>query len=521
MNNLTIRWKAIPKRELVPINSQESISTDLETNEKKLREIFTNCYDIVFRRVKLYNQLTILLVYTEGMVDNNIIDNVLLKPWMLEAPPASLSDILSIGSILEQKLVSIAKTKTSNILDELVGGILAANVIILFEGSDQAVLAEIVGLTYRAITEPTTEVSMSGPKDSFTECVQINTSLIRKRIQDPRLKMESMTLGSLSKTIIVIAYIEGIAEETVIAEVRKRVSQIKIDTVLGGNFIEEFIEDKTYTLFPQVQNSERPDIVASSLVERKVAIFIDGSPFVLIVPFTFWVGFQAMDDYYERFIYASCIRLLRMLFIFISLYFPSLYVAITTFHPQLLPTDFLLSLTSTREGAPFPAVIEALLMEFIFEGLREAGIRLPRPIGSAVSIVGGLVIGQAGVQAGIVSAPMVIVVSLTGIASILIPRYNMGIAFRMLRFPMLIFAGTLGLYGISMASLFLLIHLSNLKSFGVPYLSPVAPLKWKELKDVFIRVPRWGMQTLPLSNKGQTEQRIPPDQSPSHKQGEN
>jgi hypothetical protein len=505
---------------LEPINSEDIISLDLNQNEQKLRDIFTNCYDIVFRRIELYSQFPILLVYTEGLVNTQIVDEIILKPWMLAPAPPDLPDIQTLGSILEKKLVSIAKTKTTKSWSELIEGILTANLIILSEGSDQAVLAEIIGYPNRAITEPTTEVSMSGPKDSFTESIQLNTSMVRRKIRDPRLKMESLSLGTVSKTQIVIAYIDGIVEECIIEEVRNRVSQIKIDSVLGGNYIEEFIEDHSFTLFPQVQNSERPDIVASSLVERKVAIFIDGSPFVLIVPFTFWVGFQAMDDYYERFIYASCIRLLRMLFILITLYFPSMYVAITTFHPQLLPTDFLLSITSTREGAPFPTVIEALLMEFIFEGLREAGIRLPRPIGSAVSIVGGLVIGQAGVQAGLVSAPMVIVVSLTGIASILIPRYNMGIAFRMLRFPMLIFAGTLGLYGISMASLYLLIHLTNLKSFGIPYLSPVAPLKWDELKDVFVRVPRWSMQSLPFSKKGQKDQRIPPGQSPTQQKGE-
>ncbi|SEN14969.1 spore germination protein KA [Paenibacillus sp. OV219] len=332
--------------------------------------------------------------------------------------------------------------------------------------------------------------------------MNVNTALVRRKIQSKDLKMESVTVGNLSRTTIVIAYIHGVAQESVVEEVRNRIRKVRIDTVLSGNVIEEFIEDQPFTVFPQVQKSERPDIVASSLAERKVAIFIDGNPLVLIVPCTLWTAFQSADDYYERFIYASFTRWLRMLLIFTSLFLPSFYVAITTFHPQLIPTNLLLSIASAREGVPFPAVIEALLMEFLFEGLREAGIRMPRQTGSAISIVGAIVIGQAAVQAGIVSAPMVIVVSVTGIASLVTPRYNMGIAFRMLRFPMLICSGMFGLYGITMASLFLLIHLTNLESFGVPYLSPVAPMERSKLRDIFIRAPWWTIRTQPSGKQG-------------------
>jgi spore germination protein KA len=392
--------------------------------------------------------------------------------------------------------------------------------VILFDETNAAVIAELKGFEKRAIEEPTGETTIRGPREGFTENISVNTSMIRRKIQSPKLKMESMTVGSLSKSTIVIAYIDGIAKTSIIEEVRRRISRIQLDTVLGGNFIEEFIEDYPFTVFPQVQNTERPDIVASCLAERKVAIFIDGTPFVLIVPCSFWSTFQSADDYYERFIYATLIRWLRMLLIIISLFLPSIYVAITTFHPQLLPTNFLLSITSAREGVPFPAVIEAVLMELLFEGLREAGIRMPRPAGSAVSIVGALVIGQAAVQAGIVSAPMVIVVSLTGVASLISPRYSMGMAFRMLRFPMLIFSGMFGLYGVTMATVFLLIHLTNLESFGVPYLSPVAPLTRTELKDVLIRAPRWNLFTLPLSRSIRKKWRFPKGQKPGGNKGD-
>ncbi|SFI42347.1 spore germination protein KA [Paenibacillus sp. UNC496MF] len=496
------------------------ISKSLDKNELMLRNLFQGCYDIVFRRIQIFGQINTLLVYLDGLVDTKALDNILLKPWMLETPRPGWGELYSVDLILEQQLVSIAKTKTAVTIDDIVQSILSANVVILTDGLNHAVSAELKGFEQRAVEEPANEMTIRGPREGFTENINVNTSLVRRKIQSTKLKMESMTVGNLSKTTIVIAYIEGLAKDSIVKEVRKRVRQIQIDTVLGGNFIEEFIEDHPFTLFPQVQNTERPDIVASCLAERKVAIFIDGSPFTLIVPCSLWSVFQSADDYYERFLYATLIRWLRMLLIVTSLFLPSIYVAITTFHPQLLPTNFLLSITSAREGIPFPAVIEAFMMEFLFEGLREAGIRLPRPTGSAVSIVGALVIGQAAVQAGIVSAPTVIVVSLTGIASLMSPRYSMGVPFRMLRFPMLLFSGMFGLYGVTMASIFILIHLTNLESFGVPYLSPIAPLSRTELKDVLIRAPRWYMHTLPLSGSAQNHLRFPKGQKPGGNQGD-
>ncbi|NQX58166.1 spore germination protein [Paenibacillus qinlingensis] len=527
MQSFLRRWSAIStvlNSNLTPTSPEhalnESISKSLEMNEHNIRQLFANCYDIVFRHIQIFGKVHVLFVYLDGLVDTKSLDSNLLKPWMLESPPPGLEKLNPVDWILEQQLVSIAKTKTTNTMVDIVQGILTASVIILSEGIDTAVIAELAGFEKRAIEEPTGETTLRGPREGFTETLSVNTTLLRRKIQSPKLKMESMTIGNLSKTTIVIAYIEGIALESIIEEVRKRIAQIEIDTVLGGNFIEEFIEDHPFTLFPQVQNTERPDIVAACLAERKVAIFIDGTPFVLIVPCTLWNAFQSADDYYERFIYATLIRWVRMLLIITSMFLPSIYVAITTFHPQLLPTNFLLSITSAREGVPFPAVIEALLMEFLFEGLREAGIRMPRPVGSAVSIVGALVIGQAAVQAGIVSAPMVIVVSLTGIASLITPRYSMGMPFRMLRFPMLISSGILGLYGVTMASVFLLIHLTNLESFGIPYLSPIAPLTKSELKDVLIRAPRWSMNTLPLSNSTTTNMRFRKGQRRKGNQGD-
>jgi len=331
--------------------------------------------------------------------------------------------------------------------------------------------------------------------------------------------MESLTVGRVSQTDVVIVYIDGIVSKTILEEVRARIGRIQIDGVLESGYIEEFIEDSSWSPFPQIQNTERPDIVCAGLLEGKVAIMVDNTPFALIVPMTFWTGLQAVEDYYERSIYTTFIRLIRYSLFNIALLLPSLYVALSTFHQQLIPTNLLISIANSREGVPFPTFVEALLMEFMFEGLREAGIRLPKAVGSAVSIVGALVIGQSAVQAGIVSAPVVIVVSTTGIASFAIPRYNFGTAYRLLRFPMLILAGTLGLYGIISGLFLMIIHLLNLRSFGVPYMSPVVPQIPRAMRDVFVRAPRWMMTYRPALTAGDNKKRIPEGQKSSPKRG--
>lgn len=243
--------------------------------------------------------------------------------------------------------------------------------------------------------------------------------------------------------------------------------------------------------------TERPDVVCANLLEGRAVLMIVGTPISLVAPVSFFSIFQSHEDYYERFWIGSAIRALRFLFLVLSLFFPSMYVAITTFHQEMLPTNLLLSIASAREGVPFPAIVEAIMIEITFEALREAGIRLPKQVGSAVSIVGALVIGQAAVQAGIVSAPMIIVVSITGIASFMVPRYSIGLAIRLLRFPIILLAGSLGLIGVMLAFVILIIHLATLRSFGTPYLSPIATVQKNAMQDTMIRSPLWKMNNRP------------------------
>lgn len=516
--------KAVPRTKSATPNRNDQageVAAHLSSNERVLKQLFSNSSDILFRTVTLPGQTRLLLVYVDGLVNTNMLDQVVLQPMMFEGLPGDAENggSGSLSDLLTKRLVAVAEVKPVQQIGVIVESILKGDLAMLIDGENQALLVGLQGFEKRAIEEPSAELSVRGPRDGFTEVLRTNTSLIRRRIRSEKLKMESLTLGQYSKTDIVIAYLEGIASESVLKEVRQRLHRIEIDGVLESGYIEEFIEDVPWSPFPQIQNTERPDIVCSSLLEGKIAIFVDNTPFVLIVPMTFWSGLQAVEDYYERSIYTSFIRLIRFGLLNISLLLPSLFVSLTTFHQQLVPTSLLISVAAAREGVPLPTVIETLLMEFMFEGLREAGIRLPKPIGSAVSIVGALVIGQAAVQAGIVSASVVIIVATTGIASFAIPRYNLGTAVRLLRFPMLILAGVLGLYGVIAGLFLIVIHLLGLRSFGIPYMTPISPLFAENMKDVWIRAPRWSMHQRPLLSTGGNKQRVPKGQRPSPKRG--
>lgn len=393
--------------------------------------------------------------------------------------------------------------------------VLDGSALLVVDGQQEAYAVRINLTEHRAIEEPSTESVIRGPRSGFTEELDLNLYLVRKRMRTPSLRVEEQIIGEITRTRVALLYEEGIVEPNLLREVRSRLQTIKIDGVLESNYIEELIQDSPFSMFPTIQNTERPDVVAGALLEGRVALLVDGTPFALVMPLTFWGALQASEDYYSHYTIATAIRWIRFTFLFISLLFPSIYVAITTFHQEMLPTNLLLSVAAAREGSPFPALVEALLMEVTFEALREAGVRLPKPVGQAVSIVGALVIGQAAVEAGIISAPMVIVVAITGIASFTIPRYNFGYAMRLLRFPIIILAGSLGLFGIVVGLMLLLIHLCGLRSFGIPYLAPLAPLSLSGLKDVLVRVPHWMMRSRPRQVGKRNLQRMPAGQRPA------
>lgn len=472
----------------------------LTDNEKIIKNIFANCTDVMFRNFKIDGTQNSLLIFINGIVSIKMINSDVLKPLLnygQESYPNLQIQLREIKDFLQNQVIAVAQISESNRLDELVEHVLTGDTALLIDGVEQALFISLREQEHRSIEEPNIEAVIRGSRDGFTESLQTNVSLLRRRLKTPKLKVEMMMAGRLSKTDLAITYIDGIVDNALISEVRSRIHRIDIDAILESGNIEELIEDNPYSIFPQFAYTERPDRLASSLLEGGVGIIVDNTPFVLTAPQTFFQTMQASEDYYERFIGVSLIRLIRYFFLFMSILSPALYVALSTFHQGMIPTTLLLTMANSRENVPFPSFIEALIMGVFFEGLVEASVRLPQPVGPAISIVGGLVIGQAAVQAGIVSAPMVIIASLTGIATFIIPRFNQSVPIRILRALFTLLAGILGLYGVFMGIMFTLIHMSRLRSFGVPYLAPVAPLNLASLKDIFFRVPIWAMITRP------------------------
>ncbi|SFJ70636.1 spore germination protein KA [Paenibacillus sp. UNC496MF] len=439
-------------------------------NHDALRRVFHHCADIVFRPLKLPDRAELLLVYIDELTDSNKLEQI-ISTCMLSRDFDRLTQYESVTR-----------------LSEVVAKVLKGCTAIFLDGRPVAYLAELTAFKQRAIAEPSNEAAIRGPREGFTEDLKTNLSLIRRKISHPSLKFERHQAGELTNTEFVVAYIEDVVKPGLLQEVRRRLQTMNTNQLLDSGYIEEYIEDRRLSLFPQLQNTERPDTVCASLLAGRVAIIVDGSPNALLLPMTFWAGLQAAEDHYERFIYVSAVRVLRLLLAMLSCLLPSIYVALTTFHPQMIPLALMLSISASREGIPFPTVIETLIMELMFEGLREAGLRLPKAIGSAVSIVGALVIGEAAVQAGFISAPIVMIVAGTGIASFAFPSYSLALPFRILRFPLLIAGGFLGLYGVAIGIMFIMIHLVTLKSFGMPYLKPVAPIGKNLWKDSLMRM---------------------------------
>ncbi|HEY8425722.1 MAG TPA: spore germination protein [Limnochordales bacterium] len=349
----------------------------------------------------------------------------------------------------------------------------------------------------RAVEEPSNETGIRVPREGFTEELEVSIALIRARLRHPGLRLEERRCGTRTGTRVILAYMEDIIDPEILSTVRQRLDRIQLDGVLESGYVEEFIEDAPFSPFPQVLRTERPDVVVANLLEGRFAILVDGTPFALIGPVVLPQMLLSAEDYYERTVLTSWVRWLRFAAFVISLTLPGLYVAVTSFHPEVIPTPLLFSIAGAREGIPFPPLVEAILMELQFEMLREAGLRLPRTVGPAISIVGALVLGEAAFRANIVSPAMVIVVAMTGIASFTAPLFSIAMAARLLRFAFTIAGGVFGLLGLQAVGVLLVVHLCALRSFGVPYLSPMAPLRVRDWSHVVARPPWWATRTRP------------------------
>ncbi|WP_282942929.1 spore germination protein [Paenibacillus sp. RC67] len=499
-------------------DAAEPISAVLKQNIEKIIHELGHSDDIILREIRIgkLGNIRAAIVYTDGLTGTQQLADFVMESLIMDMKNTELDQLVSFGqdvlNALKERALTVGGVKEITEFETLYTSLLSGDAILLFEGQSQGFAIGVRYWNQRSVTEPATETIVRGPRESFTESIRTNTALIRRKIKDRNLWLETRTIGRVTKTDVSIMYIHGIASNTVVDEVRKRLDRIDIDGILESGYIEELIQDERRSPFPTIYNTERPDVVAADLLEGRVAILVDGTPFVLTAPTTFIQFFQAAEDYYQRADISTFLRLLRYLSFYISLVGSSLYIAITTFHQEMIPTQLLISLAAQREGVPFPAIVEAFMMEIALEILREASIRMPRAVGQAVSILGTLVIGTAAVEAGMVSAAMVIVISITAISNFIFPAPNMSISVRLIRFPMLLLAASFGLFGIIIGYITLMFHLCSLRSFGVPYTSSLAPYNREDLKDTIFRLPRWRMRTRPhlLNQENETREQAPP-----------
>ncbi|WP_379127793.1 spore germination protein [Paenibacillus sp. sgz500958] len=475
-----------------------SLSTSLDENLQLFRTIFKSDETLRIRVIENSHcrNIRCCLVFVDGMIDQTLIQEGIIKPVIeFEFEEADGMNPAELMEKFRTQIISVNEVMASEKLDELVGAVVAGKSVFMVDGYAGALNINTQGWEIRAITDPMTEKGIRGPREGFTESLLVNLTQIRRRVQNTDLKFVFSEIGTRSKTQTCICYMESLASPDILKELHGRLERVEIDHIMDTGHLSELIRDEPYSPYEMIGNTERPDSLVAKIMEGRIGVLIEGSPFALTLPFVFVENFQSSEDYYINYFFSSFNRILRIIGAFMSISIPAIYVALVTYSQEMVPTALLLSIASARLAVPFPTVVEAFIMLTIFEILREAGARIPTSIGEAVSIVGALVLGQAAVDARIVSAPMVIVVGLTGITALLNPKLT-GSSI-VVRICLLVLAFFLGIYGYFFGLLGLVIHLMSLRSFGVPYMLGVGSIRPQDVKDTFIRVPWWHMHTRP------------------------
>ncbi|MCF8567069.1 spore germination protein [Alicyclobacillus tolerans] len=471
------------------IAEDSELPSELQQSLDLIQQEWANCADVKYQHAHVQG-VPVCVVFINGLIDQDSAQRGLIEPLTHYdkgmVTPDALKDALM--TMMTQKT-----TKLSFMYQAMADG----KVIVLVDGYPEALIVDINKMPGRGIETSQNEPTIQGPQEAFIESLQTNLALIRKRLRTSQFKVEIMRVGTKTHDQLAMVYVDGIVKPTLLEEVRTRIARIQIDGVISTSQIRDLIEDAPLSPFRLTESTERPDRVVAGLLQGRVSILTDNSPEVIRLPSIFVSGLIASEDYYGHFMISLPLRVLRHAMYWSSLLLPSLYIALLSYNQDLVPTPLLISLEAQHEGIPFPTVIEALGMQIAFESLREAGLRLPRAVGQSVSIVGALIIGDAAVNANIVSPGMVIVVAAAGVASYTIPSQDLVNTNRILQFPFMVVASLLGLYGIVTLGLVLVIHMVSLRSFGVPYMAPLAPFSWSEMRDTFIRVPWWMMNKRP------------------------
>ncbi|MBO8141823.1 MAG: spore germination protein [Firmicutes bacterium] len=481
----------------------ERLSGNARRDAEHIRRLLGEPPELVIRPIDGAESQAIL-VYIDGLVDQNQVAEHIIAPLTREPSAKAREPFPAQQSRLET-------------LDGAASALLLGHCVLLRD-REGATAYDVRNWAKRAVEQVQTEPTEVGPREGFTEDLATNLALVRRRLRTHRFRSEQFVLGEQTRTQVRLLYLAGIARNELVAEVRHRLRSVDIDGVLGINHVDELTSDNPLSPFPSTVTTERPDRVASMMLEGNVAILVDGSPLALVMPGTFSALLQSSDDFHQRFFYASFTRMVRWISVAVGLMAPSIYVSLISYHHELVPTRLLFTIAASREGIPFPPIIEAVLMEMAFEVLREAGLRMPRQFGQALSIVGVLVIGESAVRAGLVSPLMIVVVGMTAIATFAIPATPLANAIRLLRFPMMALAGVLGLFGVFFGFMLVVGLLVSSRSYGVPYLTPVIPVWFKGLQDATFRGPVWWHQMRPwyTARPGQLR-RQPPGQKPQPK----
>ena len=467
------------------------INKDIQENRMKLLELFNNSSDIVIHVFETLCDTQVMVCYLNGFIDKEALNDNILRPLVENlVSPMDITDTVYITAISEVENY-----------DEIITGIIDGHVVLFLEGLEKAFILNLCSYAKRSVTISDSEQVIRGPKEAFIEDLFTNKTLIRRKIRNKDLVFEDFVFGEQTNTQVSLVYIKGIVNDDILAELKSRMKDIKIDSILDTNYIEEYIDDTPNSLVSTVSNTEKPDVLAGKILEGRIGIICDGSPNVLTVPKIFIECLMASEDYYLKPIHATYLRIIRVICLFISTTLVGLYIALSNFHQEMIPTSLLISMAGQKEGVPLTSFLEALLMIMFFEIMKEAGLRLPKTIGHTVTLIGGLVIGQAAVDAGIISAILVIIVSATGIAEFVNPSLREFIVIT--RFILMFLGASFGLYGVACGLIINVFYFVSIKSFGVPYLYPITPYDKEGMKDFILRSPKKAMDKRPkyISNK--------------------
>lgn len=479
--------------------ADDALGTDFDEAKRIVEAVFhlPQNKDFIVRefRVGTDRPWRAMAIFIDGMSDRATINSNILEPLMMLTQWVEDEPLRRIDHIT-QTLLPGNQVDFKHKWQDIINGVLSGSTVVIIEGCDYAVIVETKGWEHRSVSQPSTEQVVRGSHDAFTENFRTNTGLIRARLRSENLITEMMSVGSIGKTDIAIMYMAGVVNPEVVGEVKKRISAIDIDYLADSGLLEQFIEDDPRSLIPQILSTERPDRVSNMLAEGYVALLVGQSPFAIIVPTVFWSLIHTPEDSFLRFQFGTFGRAIRLLAVLTAMLLPALYVAATNYHSEMLPTDLMLAIAGSREQVPFPVFVEILFMEFSIELIREAGIRIPSVIGPTIGIVGALIIGQAAVQAGLVSPLLVIVVAVTALASFTMPNYNLSYAVRVYRFVFLVGAAMFGFYAVALLLTALIVRMTVMRSFGVPILAPVAPAMDNE-PNILMRGPAYAMNQRP------------------------